>query len=317
MADVRDAAAVRQALRRGGRGRATRRRWSGSASTSTTCPTTPACNDLGPRCCWPRWPGRASAGWCWPRSMVVYGEGAYDCAEHGRVRPARRGPAADLTRAGSSRAARAAASRCAPRLVERGRPAGPAQRLRRRPSSPRSTWPPAGPGRPTGRRWRCAITTCTGPGCRGTRRTPGWRRSSGPPGDRRARRGSSRTARQRRDFVHVRDVAPGQPAAIDATGAPGSARPGGWPGPARTTWPAATRAPWARWRQRWPASSAAARRRVVTGEYRLGDVRHIMASPAAAEQDLGFRAQVPFARGVSEFARAELRASARVPATLG
>jgi hypothetical protein len=42
-----------------------------------------------------------------------------------------------------------------------------------------------------------------------------------------------------------------------------------------------------------------------------------MASPAAAEQDLGFRAQVPFADGVCEFARAELRASARVPAALG
>ena len=30
---------------------------------------------------------------------------------------------------------------------------------------------------------------------------------------------------------------------------------------------------------------------VVTGEYRLGDVRHIVASPATAARDLGFRAQ--------------------------
>ena len=29
-------------------------------------------------------------------SMVVYGEGAYDCAEHGRVRPAPRGDVSDL-----------------------------------------------------------------------------------------------------------------------------------------------------------------------------------------------------------------------------
>jgi dTDP-L-rhamnose 4-epimerase len=55
----------------------------------------------------------------------------------------------------------------------------------------------------------------------------------------------------------------------------------------------------------------------VTGEFRLGDVRHIVASPAAAGQDLGFRARVRFADGVSEFAQAPLRAPARVPATLG
>jgi dTDP-L-rhamnose 4-epimerase len=48
----------------------------------------------------------------------------------------------------------------------------------------------------------------------------------------------------------------------------------------------------------------------VTGEYRLGDVRHIVASPAAAAQDLGFRARVGFADGVAEFAHAPLRAPA-------
>ena len=46
---------------------------------------------------------------------------------------------------------------------------------------------------------------------------------------------------------------------------------------------------------------------VVTGEYRLGDVRHIVASPAAAARDLGFRAQIGFAAGMAEFARAPLR----------
>jgi dTDP-L-rhamnose 4-epimerase len=46
---------------------------------------------------------------------------------------------------------------------------------------------------------------------------------------------------------------------------------------------------------------------VVTGEYRLGDVRHVVASPAAAGADLGFRAQVVFAEGMAEFARAALR----------
>jgi dTDP-L-rhamnose 4-epimerase len=46
---------------------------------------------------------------------------------------------------------------------------------------------------------------------------------------------------------------------------------------------------------------------VVTGEYRLGDVRHIVASPEGAARDLGFRARTPFADGMAEFARAPLR----------
>jgi dTDP-L-rhamnose 4-epimerase len=46
---------------------------------------------------------------------------------------------------------------------------------------------------------------------------------------------------------------------------------------------------------------------VVTGEYRLGDVRHIVASPEGAARDLGFSAQTPFAAGMAEFARAPLR----------
>jgi dTDP-L-rhamnose 4-epimerase len=46
---------------------------------------------------------------------------------------------------------------------------------------------------------------------------------------------------------------------------------------------------------------------VVTGQFRLGDVRHIVASATSAETDLGFRAEVPFAAGIREFARASLR----------
>ena len=53
----------------------------------------------------------------------------------------------------------------------------------------------------------------------------------------------------------------------------------------------------------------------VTGEYRLGDVRHIVASPAAAARDLGFRAQTGFAEGMAEFAHAPLREPATLAAT--
>jgi dTDP-L-rhamnose 4-epimerase len=47
---------------------------------------------------------------------------------------------------------------------------------------------------------------------------------------------------------------------------------------------------------------------VVTGEYRLGDVRHVVASPERAAAELGFRAAVGLTTGVREFARAPLRA---------
>jgi dTDP-L-rhamnose 4-epimerase len=48
---------------------------------------------------------------------------------------------------------------------------------------------------------------------------------------------------------------------------------------------------------------------VVTGEYRIGDVRHVVASPDRAEQELGFRARVEFGEGVRGFATDPLRAA--------
>ena len=46
---------------------------------------------------------------------------------------------------------------------------------------------------------------------------------------------------------------------------------------------------------------------VVTGEYRAGDVRHVVASPARAQQELGFRASVMPDDGLPAFATAPLR----------
>ena len=42
---------------------------------------------------------------------------------------------------------------------------------------------------------------------------------------------------------------------------------------------------------------------VVTGEWRLGDVRHVVASPERAARRLGFRPAVAFADGVAGMAR--------------
>ena len=47
---------------------------------------------------------------------------------------------------------------------------------------------------------------------------------------------------------------------------------------------------------------------VVTGEYRLGDVRHVVASPERAARELGFAAQIDLPAGMADFAAAVLRA---------
>jgi dTDP-L-rhamnose 4-epimerase len=46
---------------------------------------------------------------------------------------------------------------------------------------------------------------------------------------------------------------------------------------------------------------------VVTGGYRLGDVRHVVASPELAERELGFRAGIGPAEGLAAFRREPLR----------
>jgi len=46
---------------------------------------------------------------------------------------------------------------------------------------------------------------------------------------------------------------------------------------------------------------------VVSGKWRLGDVRHVVASPARAAHTLGFVAEVDFAAGMADFAHAAQR----------
>lgn len=46
---------------------------------------------------------------------------------------------------------------------------------------------------------------------------------------------------------------------------------------------------------------------VVTGEYRLGDVRHVTADSRALREELGWRPRVSFAGGMEDFAAAPLR----------
>jgi len=52
-------------------------------------------------------------------------------------------------------------------------------------------------------------------------------------------------------------------------------------------------------------------RPIITGEYRLGDVRHVFASPLRAREVLGFRASIGFDDGIKAFATDPLRGTAR------
>jgi dTDP-L-rhamnose 4-epimerase len=101
---------------------------------------------------------------------------------------------------------------------------------------------------------------------------------------------------QMRDFVHVTDVAAVNVAAVQAdTG--GFAAFNVCSGRPISIMDVATRICDARGGQ--PP--------VVTGQYRSGDVRHIVADPAAAAEVLGFRAAVDPADGLREFAFEPLR----------
>lgn len=110
--------------------------------------------------------------------------------------------------------------------------------------------------------------------------------------------------RQLRDFVHVRDVAAANVLAL------GACSSGALAGTLRA-YNVASGTP------RTVGEMASALADAfggpapdVTGEYRLGDVRHIVASPEAAARDLGYRAAADFADGVAEFAVAPLRGPA-------
>jgi dTDP-L-rhamnose 4-epimerase len=106
--------------------------------------------------------------------------------------------------------------------------------------------------------------------------------------------------RQLRDFVHVRDVARATLLCLlssDGTGVFNVAS-----GVPRTVGELADALA--------EAFGPRAPRPRVTGRYRPGDVRHVFASTDRIRRSLGFEATVPFAEGVAELPRATLRAPA-------
>ncbi len=103
---------------------------------------------------------------------------------------------------------------------------------------------------------------------------------------------------QRRDFVHVRDVAHANVLALLGNRAVSGAFNVASGQPRSVGELADTLA---------DATGSDAPRPVRTGEYRRGDVRHVFASPERAERELGFRASESFTAGMREFATAPLR----------
>ncbi len=107
---------------------------------------------------------------------------------------------------------------------------------------------------------------------------------------------------QRRDFVHVRDVASANLAALEWTGRTQAFRAFNvGSGDVHTIGELAAQV----------SLHAGGLPPVVTGEYRLGDVRHITASSVRLKTELGWEPSVGFEEGMREFATAPLRAAVR------
>jgi dTDP-L-rhamnose 4-epimerase len=111
---------------------------------------------------------------------------------------------------------------------------------------------------------------------------------------------------QLRDFVHVRDVARANVLALHG-GAPGAFN-------VCSGSPRSVRAMADALRTAHPDGAPEVE---VTGEYRLGDVRHVFASPTLAARELGFTAREDFATGMAELADEHRVNTASEPAGAG
>ena len=239
-------------------------------------------------------------------SMVVYGEGAYDCSRHGRVRPLPRA-VADLAAGTFEPRCPSCAGELAWATVREDTAPDPRNAYATSKLAQEhltANWARLTGGVAVALRYHNVY------GPRMPRDTP----YSGVAAIFRSCLENGVPPRvfedggQRRDFVHVRDVAEANVRGLV------SCAEGGVPSGTLRAYNVASGVP-------HTVGELAAELAVtfgggpvepiITGEYRLGDVRHIVACPEAAAVELGFRARTTFAEGVAEFTHAPLRAPAR------
>jgi len=231
-------------------------------------------------------------------SMVVYGEGAYECAEHGIVRPQPRS------------AAKLEAGEFEPPCPRCGRNLVPRPIAETTPADPRNVYAATKLhqehlasifGRETG----APVTLLRYHNVYGPR-MPQNSPYAGVASIFRSRLEEGRSpevfedGRQLRDFIHVSDVARANVLALTA----GFEDPG--PFNIATGHPKSINDMAIALAE---ANGAPANSPVITGRYRLGDVRHVFASTERAERLLGFRAKVGFSEGMRAFTQARLRES--------
>ncbi|MFJ1753573.1 NAD-dependent epimerase/dehydratase family protein [Kitasatospora sp. NPDC088134] len=296
--DVRDAAAVEAALD-GVTAVCHQAAMVGLGVDLDDAPAYAGCNDLGTAVLLAAMARRGVRDLVLAGSMVVYGEGAYRCGAHGPVAPGPR-RAADLDAGRFEPPCPVCGEPLLPGLVAEDAPADPrnvyaASKLAQEHLA--SAWARACGGRVLTLRYHNVY----GPGM--PRDTP----YAGVAALFRSALARGEAPRvfedgdQRRDFVHVRDVAAANTAALAALAdrPAGSARAYNvGSGEVRTVGALA----------RALAAELGGPAPVVTGQYRLGDVRHVTADSTRLRSELGWRPRVPFAAGVAEFARAPQRA---------